>query len=294
MPLVYTERMLSYRHAFHAGNHADILKHSILSRILVHLLEKEKPFSYIDTHAGAGIYQLDDEWAKKTGEALKGICSIIERTDIPDLFLPYISLCRKYFSVGHRYPGSPELVRSLSREKDSLTLMELHSTEIKNLRYIMGGNDRIHIHHRDGYSGLMALTPPEPRRGFCLMDPSYETTDDYLKTADTLLAVHGKWPVGTLVLWYPILERRQGELLALKDRFFTSGIKGILAAELLVKEKATDEGGEGFGLIGSGMLIVQPPWHLDAELREMLPWLAQVFGQEEKGGWNLEWISEAP
>ena len=294
MPLVYTERMLSYRHAFHAGNHADILKHSILSRILVHLLEKEKPFSYIDTHAGAGIYQLDDEWAKKTGEALKGICSIIERTDIPDLFLPYISLSRKYFSVGHRYPGSPELVRSLSREKDSLTLMELHSTEIENLRYIMGGNDRIHIHHRDGYSGLMALTPPEPRRGFCLMDPSYETTDDYLKTADTLLAVHGKWPVGTLVLWYPILERRQGELLALKDRFFTSGIKGILAAELLVKEKATDEGGEGFGLIGSGMLIVQPPWHLDAELREMLPWLAQVFGQEEKGGWNLEWISEAP
>jgi len=125
------------------------------------------------------------------------------------------------------------------------------------------------------------------------MDPSYETPDDYLKTAETLLAVHGKWPVGTLVLWYPILERREGELLTLKDRFFTSGIKGILTAELLVKEKISDDGGDGFGLIGSGMLIVQPPWRLEAELREVLPWFAQVLGQEEKGGWNLEWISEA-
>jgi len=286
--------MLSYRHAFHAGNHADILKHTILSRIVIHLLEKEKPFSYIDTHAGAGIYNLDDEWAKRTEEAVKGICSIIERTDIPDLLLPYISLCRKFFSVGHRYPGSPELVRVLSRELDTLTLIELHSTEIENLRYIMGGNDRIHIHHRDGYSGLMALTPPKPRRGFCLMDPSYETSDDYIKTTDTLLAVHDKWPVGTLVLWYPILERRKVELLALKDRFFTSGIKGILIAELLIKERIANEDSEGFGLIGSGMLIIQPPWRLAAELQEMLPWLAGALGLEEKGSWNLEWISEVP
>ena len=286
--------MLSYRHAFHAGNHADILKHSILARIVTHLLEKGKPFTYIDTHAGAGIYHLDDEWAKKTGEALKGICAIIDRTDIPDLFLPYITQCRNYFSVGHRYPGSPELVRVLSRERDSLTLMELHSTEIENLRYVMGGDERIHIHHRDGYSGLTALAPPDPRRGFCLMDPSYETMDDYAKTADALLAVHDKWSVGTLVLWYPILKRREGELLALKDRFYTSGVKGILVAELLVKDKAVDEESEGFGLIGSGMLIIQPPWRLDAELKEMLPWLAQVLGQDGKESWNLEWISEAP
>jgi 23S rRNA (adenine2030-N6)-methyltransferase len=292
--LVYTEIMLSYRHAFHAGNHADILKHSILARIVSYLIEKEKPFSYIDTHAGAGIYQLDDEWANITGEALMGIRLLIDKQDIPESLLTYVSLCRKYFSVGHRYPGSPEIVRSLSREKDSLTLMELHSSEIDNLRHFMGGNDRIHIHNRDGYSGLLALTPPDPRRGFCLMDPSYETADDYAKTAEAFLAAHAKWPVGILVLWYPILERRQGELLALKDRFFTSGIQGILAAELLIREKTADEDGGGFGLLGSGMLIVQPPWRLEEDLRTMLPYLAETLGQNGKGSWNLEWISEAP
>lgn len=279
--------MLSYRHAFHAGNHADILKHAILSQILIYLGQKTKPFSCIDTHSGAGLYDLDDERAEKTGETREGICTLLDRDDIPDFFRPYIDLCRESRKNGRLYPGSPEIERALSRKEDSIILMELHPSEIDNLRSNMEGDPRVHIHHRDGYSGLLAVTPPEPRRGFALMDPSYETVDDYTKAADTLIAAHKRWPVGTLILWYPILDRRQGELLALKDRFQVSGIQDILTAELIVDESDS----EGFGLAGSGMLIVQPPWNLAASLEGALPWLAAALGKNGKGAFSVEWLA---
>lgn len=290
--------MLSYRHAFHAGNHADVLKHAILSRIVLNLIQKEKPFSYIDTHSGAGLYALDADWAKKTEEADDGIMRILNRSDIPALFLPYIEICRDLFADGHHYPGSPEIVRALSRADDQITLMELHPSEIVLLRENFSGDPRIHIHHRDGYSGLVSLCPPEPRRGFTLIDPSYETADDYIKTADTMLLAHRRWPVGILVLWYPILGRRMGEIRSMKDRLYTSEIQGILCAELMIDEMNTeiakddDEQSTGYGLSGSGMIIIQPPWKLAEELTEMLPYLAQVLGREGKGSWNVEWLTK--
>jgi 23S rRNA (adenine2030-N6)-methyltransferase len=199
-------------------------------------------------------------------------------------------------------------VRSFARAHDKLTLLELHPAEIDNLRVNLAGDARVAIHHRDGYSGVLALSPPEPRRGFALMDPSYETADDYEKTAETLIALHRRWPVGILALWYPIVARREAELAGLKDRFATSGIEGILTAELLVKkpqqaENGPDEPGDpgetdglresagGFGLLGSGMLIVSPPWKLEEELSSILPWLAECFGENDQGSSVLEWLS---
>lgn len=287
--------MLSYRHAFHAGNHADVLKHAILSRIVLNLVQKEKPFSYIDTHAGAGIYELDSDWAKKTGEAEKGILSLLDRTDTPELFSPYLEICRDLYRDDHKYPGSPEIVRTLSRNEDHLTLMELHPTEIENLRTNFSGDPRIHIHYRDGYTGLSSLCPPDPRRGFAMLDPSYETVDDYVKTASTMLSVHSRWPVGMLVLWYPLVVRRADEIRAMKDRFSTSDIKGILCAELYIDDTLhnSEITHEEYGLIGSGMLIIQPPWKLENELQEMLPFLAKTLGKDGKGSSNLEWLSES-
>ena len=298
--------MLSYRHAFHAGNHADVLKHATISRIVASLLGKEKPFSYLDTHAGAGIYGLDCEWAQKTNEATAGILALLDRKDIPAILAPYIDLCRSFWRNGHRYPGSPEIVRSFARESDRLTLMELHPAEIENLRSNFSGDQRVHVHHRDGYAGILALSPPDPRRGLALMDPSFETVDDYTRTAETLIPLHRRWPVGILALWYPIVERREAELYGLKDRFAVSGIPGILTAELRVKGTGTapspalatgrDETDEsnaegGYGLLGSGMLIVSPPWKLADELAEILPWLAAALGENGNGSSAVEWIS---
>ncbi len=283
--------MLSYRHAFHAGNHADVLKHAILFRIIRSLLAKDKPFSYLDSHAGAGIYPLDGEWAKKTGESEAGILRLLDRTDAPESITPYLELCARYRREGRRYPGSPEIARALARDGDRLILLELHPTEIDNLRGNLSGDPRVHIHHRDGYAGALALTPPDPRRGLALMDPSFETADDYVRTAETLLAVHRRWPVGILALWYPIVPRRAGELALLKDRFATSGIPGILTAELRVREPPADAD-EGFGLVGSGMLVVNPPWKLEAELRDFLPWLARTLGEPGRGEARIEWLSD--
>jgi 23S rRNA (adenine2030-N6)-methyltransferase len=280
--------MLSYRHAFHAGNHADILKHAALSQILLYLEQKDKPFTYIDTHAGAGRYDLTDERAEKTGETKEGIGRLYDRTNVPDFFIPYIELCKRERDLHGIYPGSPEIARQLCRENDSIVLMELHPTEIDNLRTNMGGDKRIHIHHRDGFAGLAALCPPEPKRGLALIDPSYELAEDYIKAANTLVETHRRWPVGTLVLWYPVVERRKGELMALKDRLQVSGIREIMTAELLVDESNE----EGFGLAGSGLLMVQPPWGIAERLAEALPWLAEALGKNGVGTAKIEWLAE--
>jgi 23S rRNA (adenine2030-N6)-methyltransferase len=267
--------------------------------VLAYLGQKDKPFTCIDTHAGAGIYDLDGEWALKTGEAKEGIERLVDRDDVPAFFAPYVSLCATMLENGKRYPGSPEIERRMCRESDSIILMELHNTEIEILRANLGGEGRVHIHHRDGFSGLAALCPPEPRRGLALIDPSYETPDDYAKAAGAVISTHRKWPVGTLMLWYPILNRRASELFALKDRFSCANIPGTLNIELMVG-KSDDE---GFGLAGSGLMIVQPPWHLAEEAEAALPWLAGVLapkgmgdtgsadGANSAGGSAVTWIT---
>jgi 23S rRNA (adenine2030-N6)-methyltransferase len=281
--------MLSYRHLFHAGNHADILKHSILAQIALKLQKKDKPYTYLDTHAGAGLYSLDSDWAAKTGEAAKGIIGLLNRGDIPEFFMPYIAICRSRYLDGHIYPGSPEIVRALSRERDRLILTELHPAEILNLRENMSGDSRVRVVHGDGYSSAGSLCPPDPRRGFLLMDPSFETTDDYERVADTLIALHRRWPVGILAIWYPLVGRRANELSAMKSAFARSGIPGIVSIELTVVEPDVSPDSGGFGLYGSGMIVIQPPWGLAEEAQAALPWLAEALSPGH-GRFNLEWL----
>lgn len=285
--------MLSYRHGFHAGNTADTLKHGILSRILVRLGEKAKPFSYLESHAGGGVYDLDAEWAQKTGEARTGILTLLERSDAPPALEHYLGLCRKYLDNGHRYPGSPAIARDLSREADQLVLMELHPAEIIRLRTTMGG-PRVHIHHRDGYEGLLSLCPPTPRRGMAMIDPSYETDEDWRRAPEALLAINRRWPVGILTLWYPLIGRRTGEIRAMKESITASITSGVLCAELRGGKRDVLPGtrDEGFGLEGSGMIVVNPPWKLEEDLGEILPWLAEGLFPAGTGCWSVNWLTD--
>ncbi len=332
--------MLSYRHAFHAGNHADILKHSMLVLILRSLQKKDKPYTLIDTHAGAGIYTLGDERAVKTGEAEAGIVRLLRAAeaapaDVPEELLPYLKLCREYEKQG-KYPGSPEIMRNFLRPaaggvagtgsatdsrtaagaavatakpgaakggakstatpaQDKLILLELHNTEIDVLRINMKrGSDssRINIHHRDAYEAMSALVPPEPKRGLLLMDPSYEVDSDYINVMDSLREAHRRWTSGIICLWYPLLKRRVAETAQLKAALRDAAAEtpcSFMTAELLVDSEENET-----GLYGSGMAVINPPWHLDDSMRKTLPYLASVLSAPQTEAvsaeprWNID------
>jgi 23S rRNA (adenine2030-N6)-methyltransferase len=301
--------MLSYRHAFHAGNHADILKHITLTLILEHLKEKPSPVTVYDTHAGAGRYALDDERLLKTGEAETGIKHFLHTyRHVPDIPAPlalYLDISRTYAASGF-YPGSPEISRCLLRPGDRLVLSELHNTEIDVLRGNMEQPPLYHteypvkpqIHHRNGYEMLRALTPPETKRGIALIDPSYEDSSDYTDTADTVIFVHKKWASGILALWYPLLAHRKKEISDMKRNIKTSvqsaGFhSNVLDVQLLINtENSHPETKPGQisessspRLYGSGLLIINAPWKLDSDLSTILPELAAVLGS--KGSWNI-------
>ncbi|MBR4011262.1 MAG: 23S rRNA (adenine(2030)-N(6))-methyltransferase RlmJ [Spirochaetaceae bacterium] len=273
--------MLSYRHAFHAGNHADILKHSLLTLVLQSLHKKEKPFSLIDTHAGAGLYILDDERALKTGETSLGIISLLEKIQnqsdikVPEEILPYINLCKKY-QKENKYPGSPEIMVNYLRDKDKIQLIELHNTEIDILRVNMKKkvhDGRLGIHHRNAFDAINALLPPEPKRGLLLMDPSYEVDSDYENVVEAFKLAHKKWSSGILCLWYPLLKHRETELSMMKSslrELAANTPTSFLCIELLV-----DSPEKEMGLYGSGMAVINMPWHLDDQMKNILPFLAK-------------------
>jgi 23S rRNA (adenine2030-N6)-methyltransferase len=281
----YCFSMLSYRHGFHAGNHADVLKHAALSLMLKSLGKKDKPFTYLESHAGAGFYALDSEWAAQTGEAEAGILRLLERGDAPAGLKPYLELCRKFNAEGRRYPGSPCVAQAFCRAGDRLCLMELHNTEIDALRANLGADRRVSIHHREGYAGLLALTPPDPRRGLALIDPSYELGEDYPAAAACLIATRRGWPAGIIALWYPRIVRREAELAGLFANLRGAKIEDTLRVELGVRPYAGST-----GLVGSGLLIINPPWKLDEELGAMLPWLAKALGEAGAGNFSLDYL----
>ncbi len=277
--------MLSYRHAFHAGNHADVLKHASLMLILESLHKKDKPFSLIDTHSGGGKYDLDGEWAQKTAEAWTGILRLREFASqkqgsaevLPPLLQKYLDFTDEYL-VKNQYPGSPEIMRCFLRTEDRLFLTELHPNEAEVLRGNMAAyvrQDNIVIQQRDAYQAIKAITPPTPRRGLLLMDPSYEVDSDYVNVAQSLTAAHRRWPVGILCLWYPLLKHRRSEtaemLCSLRDAAGASG-SSFLQTELLV-----DSPEKEMGLYGSGMAVINPPWQTEEVLAEVLPVMAEAL-----------------
>ena len=277
--------MLSYRHAYHAGNHADVLKHLILLQIALYMGEKPAPFWIIDTHAGAGRYALDSAHASKLAEWRDGVGRLWNATSLPPAavdYLDFVKMLNPHGQLQH-YPGSPWLARQLLRESDRLRLYELHSSDSKLLQECFRGAGRqVTITEGDGFTGLKAILPPPPRRALVLIDPSYETRADYGGVIKALLEAMKRFPTGTYALWYPMLLKPESRQLP--DRLKRLGAANWLNATLEVKAPPHD----GFGMYGSGMFIINPPWTLEKTLHETLPALATLLAQGPGAKHTLE------
>jgi 23S rRNA (adenine2030-N6)-methyltransferase len=291
--------MLSYRHAFHAGNHADVLKHVVTIQLLRYLGQKDTPCMYIDTHAGAGVYALDSNYAAKNAEYETGISRLWDRKDLPPPLHEYVQLVKGMNPSGKMryYPGSPYCADKVMREQDRIRLFELHPTEIKvleeNFRKVeahaaaqgqrpAARGKRVMIQKGDGFDGLKALLPPPSRRGLILIDPPYENKDDYRRVRDTLKDALSRFATGTYAVWYPVLNRMESRQLPEKLKQLEAN--SWLNVTLSVSTPSPD----GFGLYSSGMFVFNPPWTLEPMLRELMPYLVKVLGTDAGAGFVLE------
>lgn len=277
--------MLSYRHAYHAGNHADVLKHLILLQIAQYMGEKPAPFWIIDTHAGAGRYALDSVHASKLAEWRDGVGRLWNATSLPSAAVDYLDFVKMLNPDGQllHYPGSPWLARQLLRESDKLRLFEMHSSDVKLLQDgFRGAGRQVSITAGDGFAGLKALLPPPPRRALVLIDPSYETKSDYSAVVKGLEDAMKRFPTGTYALWYPLLIKPEARQLP--DRLKRLGATNWLNATLQVKAAPHD----GFGMYGSGMFLINPPWTLKKTLQDTLPALATLLAQGPGAKFTLE------
>ena len=277
--------MLSYRHSYHAGNHADVLKHAILIQLLRYLGQKDKAFWIIDTHAGAGVYALDSEHAEKLGEYRDGIGRLWDRQDLPPLLTDYVAEVRTLNGDGPliAYPGSPWLAQRALREQDRLRLFELHSTDFRTLDSYFGQNGKqTMVYADDGFTHLKALLPPASRRGLTLIDPSYELREDYVRLLQALKDALLRFPTGMYAIWYPMLAKPESKQLPHKLK--SLGATNWLHVSLSVRSPSP----EGFGMHGSGMFIINPPWTLANTLQTAMPWLTQILKQDPGAGFALE------
>lgn len=274
--------MLSYRHAFHAGNFADVLKHSVLTLVLEYMTRKEKGFSYIDSHSGAGMYKLADDYAQKTGEYKDGIAKIITQADLPDALLPYTELIEslnqsqinkdsKDSQQLELYPGSPGIAKAILRRQDTANLFELHPSDTQLLSDYCQRWRKCHIKQSDGYQGVLSLLPPPSRRGVVLIDPPYEIKTDYQIAVQTLNKSYKKFATGTYILWYPVVKRPLiDQMIAL---FKQSPVKNLLQAEFCLHQDSDE-----YGMTGTGLFIINPPWQLASQLEDILPYLQKKLG----------------
>ncbi len=278
---------MNYRHAYHAGNHADVLKHLVLSRLLALLAKKDAPYAYLDSHAGIGLYDLRGDQATRTGEWLEGIQRVWQADDVPALFDDYLGVIRALNPDGQLryYPGSPEVARELSREQDRLQLNEKHPEDGQLLKANMKYDRRVAVHLGEGWHVPRALLPTAQKRAVLLIDPPFEQADELQRCAQAMKESIARMRQAVVAIWYPIKDQRQ------LKRFYQdlqgTGAPKLLRVELLVH--AADNA--DVGLNGSGLAIANPPWGLEDELRSVLPWLGQNLGQTQ-GGWKLDWLIE--
>lgn len=264
--------MLSYRHAFHAGNHADVLKHMTLVLTLDYYRRKDKTFWYIDTHAGSGLYALTTAEAQKNREYSSGVQTLWAASDAPASAEPYLTLLRQLNSNGslQHYPSSPWFAAQLLRPQDQLRLFELHPSDFTKLKVVFSADKRVRIEKHDGLAGLIGLLPPVTRRAVTLIDPSYELKSDYTAVITTLEKAHQRFATGTYLLWYPVVERQR--VARMRQALLQSGIPDILQVEFCPQPDST-----ALGMTGSGLFVLNPPWVLAEQLRQTLPWLQQCM-----------------
>lgn len=289
--------MLSYLHAYHAGNHADILKHIVLSEVIRYMEKKDKPFTFFDTHSGSGLYKVSDERAQKTGEINRGILLLKDKFKASESSVEalnaYLSFVDSYLDKGE-YPGSPYIEADLLRKEDFLVLSELHPAESENLKANMDTKVRlkknschISVHKRNGFEMLESLTPPKTKRGCVLIDPSYEEISDYSDVADAVLKVFKKWSGGVFMVWYPLLSYRMGTIENMVERI-TEGVHMLspntdvndfrlcVSSENAHEETSLSETASP-RLYGSGMLLVNTPWTLPDTMKKTLPVLEEFL-----------------
>ncbi|SHE75356.1 23S rRNA (adenine2030-N6)-methyltransferase [Microbulbifer donghaiensis] len=266
--------MLSYRHGFHAGNFADVLKHLVQVEILTYLQKKDKPLDYIDTHAGAGLYRLRDALAAKNCEYANGIGRLLPGDPGLPALRPYLKQVLAHNPAGplQVYPGSPAIACGMLRPQDKAWLYELHPSDVEQLRRACSGRN-VYIRDEDGFKGLAALLPTPSRRALVLIDPPYELKQDYQRVVDALKLIHRKMPTATVALWYPVVERRRIDQL--EQQIIASGIRRVEQFELGICADT-----DGHGMTASGMIVVNPPWTLKATMDELLPSLARLLSED--------------
>ena len=282
---------MNYRHAFHAGGFADVIKHIVLVRILTYLQDKPAAFRVIDSHAGAGVYDLTSDEARRGGEWLTGIARVMQarfsETTLP-LLLPYLDIVRAFnpqAALG-TYPGSPLIARALLRPQDRLTACEVEPKARKHLIEALRRDTQARVVDLDGWVALPAFVPPKERRGLVMIDPSYEHKDEFERLATGFAEAFAKWPTGSYLLWYPVKSRRATDNLArhVAEVAGADAAAGkCLRLEFSVAPQVT-----GAGLTSAGLLIVNPPWTLAGELKAILPELEKPLGQGGAGRFRLE------
>lgn len=278
--------MLSYQHDYHAGNHADVLKHAVLALAIRALQRKDTPLRVLDVHAGSGIYDLRSSEARRNAEFEDGIGRVLAASAPPAELRDYLDAVRALNGAGgqlHRYPGSPQVARHLLRAHDHLELLELHPAALGRLHRNFGRDPRVHIHDRNTFEGLPALVPPKEKRGIVLLDSAYEVKEDFVAIVELLKACHRRWPGGVYLVWYPLIRHPLAERFTAKLR--ATALPRLLQGELRVEADGFD------GMRGSGLCIVNPPFGLDQKLNTLLPWLWATLKNDERSGWKVDWLT---
>lgn len=285
--------MFSYRHAFHAGNHADVLKHTVLIATVQYLTQKEAALTVLDTHGGAGLYRLDGDYASKSGEAEEGVLRLAaaKEAELAPVLQDYLQMVRR-FNQGNairNYPGSPFITQALLRGHDRLKAFELHPTDMRSLTGNMAQLEvrrQVAILHEDGFEGVKKFLPPPSRRALLLCDPSYELKTDYGRVLDMAADGLKRFPTGTYAVWYPIIPRPEAHDLPKRLKTMaTKAGKSWLHATLTVKSNKTSERG---GLPASGMFLINPPFNLKDQLKPAMPQLVKLLSQDSNAGFTLE------
>jgi len=279
---------MNYRHAYHAGNFADVVKHIILTRLVLYLQRKDQAFRVIDTHAGIGRYDLAGVEAGKTSEWQSGIGRLLEASLEPaveTLVKPYLDIVRAENADGkmRHYPGSPLIVRHLLRRQDRLSALELHPEDAERLSALFAGDVQVRVTKLDGWLAMGAHLPPKEKRGLVLVDPPFEAAGEFARIVEALIKAHRRFSGGTFALWYPVKD--QLEVRRFVNALRGSGIPKVLRTELMIRARSAEP-----RLDGTGMIIVNPPFTLENELRQLFPALSKILSEEKNASYTVDWV----